>query len=368
MAEFPHYYSDYGPPKNVEANLEYRKFILTEAAKDPEFAATIWKLCKEDCLYYINTMCWTYNPRDAFGFKTRVSNLPFITYEFQDEAIAEGIDAITGGYDIAWPKSRAMGASWMGLSIFEWFWHFYEDFSFLLISRSREYVDDTGNPKTLFWKIDYLHKFQPAWLKPKMARRLKHLGNLDLDSVIDGEATTGNLARGDRRAAVFIDEFAAFDDKEGFQALHASRDVTNARFFNSTPQGSANAFYEVVHHTAARIVKMHWTKNPVYNQGMYTSEEYSKGHYKLIMIDKDYRGRIQVLRKGWDKPKFLNFPEEYPFILDGKPRSPWYDNQYARCVNKREVAQELDIDFAGSSYQSFDQELIRTLIKEYCSP
>jgi len=78
--------------------------------------------------------------------------LPFITYDFQDEAMLSMADCIQSGEDFVVPKSRTMGASWMGLTVFEWFWHFKKDLSFLLISRNEKYVDESGNPKTLFWK------------------------------------------------------------------------------------------------------------------------------------------------------------------------------------------------------------------------
>ncbi len=60
--------------------------------------------------------------------------------------------------------------------------------------------------------------------------------NADNGSVIDGESTTGDAGRGDRRTAMFIDEYAAFDVTDGYRVLLASRDTTNCRGFNSTPE------------------------------------------------------------------------------------------------------------------------------------
>jgi len=328
-------------------------------------------MCSEDCLFYMNGFCWTYDPRD-----TRAPNKPFITYaEYQDEAIDELLEGVERGFDIAWPKSRTMGASWMGLTGFEWLWHFRDHLSFLLISRNEDYVDKKGNPKALFWKIDFLHQNQPRWLLPTDRwrgskdpnRKLLHLGNADTGSVLDGESTTGDAGRGDRRTAMFIDEHAAFETSEGYKVLRASRDTTRCRVFNSTPQGAANAFHEVVHNTAAKIRRMHWSKHPLYNPGLYTSEKDANGVYQLKRLD-TFAGKVKALRKEWHEPRELNYPADYPFILDGKLRSPWYDSECARCATEQEIAQELDIDFLGSDYQFFDPEFVQILIAEYCCP
>lgn len=361
----PHYHL---VPKGFRENVRWRKEILRDAANDPSFAAAMLKVVREDVLFYINTFCFTYDPRDQVD-----PHKPFITYEdFQDEAITGICHALRAGYDVTIPKSRTMGASWIGLTVFEWFWRCFDGLSFLLISRNENYVDSAGNPKSLFWKIDYLHERQPRWLLPTNRwlgwkdpnRRLLHLGNADNGSVIDGESTTGDAGRGDRRTGMFVDEHAAFELNDGFRVLKASRDTTRCRIFNSTPQGANNAFYEVVHKSAARQIRLHWSKHPRYNRGLYTIEN---GQVKLL---DDFRGVVRARRKGWKESKDFIFPEDYPFVMDveGKLRSPWYDNECARCVTEMEIAQELDVDFLGSEYQFFDPQFINALVKEYCQP
>jgi len=364
--DFP-YYS--GVPKDFSENLKWRRDLLTRAAGDEVFAEAAYRMCAEDLLFYINGFCWTYDPRDQ-----QVPNKPFITYDFQDDAIGEFCTAINKGFDLAWPKSRTMGASWMALTVIEWFWHFRYDLSFLLISRNQDYVDQSGNPKSLFWKIDFLHQNQPKWLLPAGRwagwrdpnRRLLHVKNADTNSVIDGESTTGDAGRGDRRTAMLVDEHAAFELNDGYKVLKSSRDTTKCRLFNSTPQGAANAFFEVVHDSAAKVRRMHWSEHPIYSAGLYISEKVN-GAMTVKRLD-DYSGDVTVLRKEWEQPKDMKFPDDYPFILDGKLRSPWYDTECSRCVSPQEIAQELDIDFLGSAYQFFDQSFIQKLIAEYCVP
>jgi hypothetical protein len=64
------------------------------------------------------------------------------------------------------------------------------------------------------------------------------------------------------------------------------------------------------------------------------------------------------------------YPDDYPFVEHGRwtIRSPWFDNQCARCVSEMEIAQELEIDFLGSDYQFFDPETIAILIKKHATP
>jgi hypothetical protein len=292
--------------------------MLALARKDVTHRSSLRKMCSEDLLFYINAFCWTYDPR------LENPMVPFLTYEFQDETLLDLNDAV-GKRDICIKKSRDMGASWMLCALFEWRWHFRHGQSFLLVSRNEDYVDKPGNSKSLFWKIDYLIRNQPGWLLPRYTRTALRLTNEENGSAIDGESTTGDVARGDRRTAIGMDEFAAFDVDAGYKALASTRDATKSRIFNSTPDGVGNAFYDVAHSDAVKQVVLHWTKHPVKAQGLYIGG-------------------------------------------DGKPKSPWYDAECKRCIHPQEIAQELDIDFQGSDFQFFDPKEIDRLVMQCCRP
>lgn len=303
-------------PKEVDANLRWRREVLKAARQSESDRASLRRMCGEDLLFYVNAFCWTYDPR------LENPAVPFITYPFQDETLVELDDAV-GKRDVCIKKSRDMGASWMLCTLFEWRWHFRDGQSFLLVSRNEDYVDKPGNSKSLFWKIDYLHRNMPGWLLPRMTRTALRLTNDDNGSAIDGESTTGDVARGDRRTAIGMDEFAAFEVDAGYKALASTRDATKSRFFNSTPDGVGNAFYDVAHSPSVKQVVLHWTKHPVKAAGLYVGP-------------------------------------------DGKPRSPWYDGEVARCIHPQEVAQELDIDFQGSDFQFFEPKEIDRLVAAHC--
>lgn len=303
-------------PKDARGNAEWRRRALAAARADPADAAALRRMCASDVVAWFDGFAWTYDPR------LEVASVPFVLYPFQERAVRE-IDSAIGRDDLCIQKSRDMGASWLLLGTFLWRWTFRRDQTFLLVSRNEDYVDRAGNPKSLFWKLDFLLRHLPAWMRPRMERSRLRLSNLDNGSTIDGESTTGDVARGDRRTAIALDEFAAFEVDAGYRALASTRDATRSRIFNSTPNGTGNAFSDVARSSGIRQLRLHWSDHPVKAEGLY-----------------------------W---------------VEGRPRSPWYDRECQRCVSPAEVAQELDIDFAGSNSTFFDAARLAE-VRRRCSP
>src|SRR5260370_31721848 len=160
-------------------------------------------MCREDILLYVNTFVWQFTPRRRGGLQVG----PFVTWDFQDEALLTMLDCIEEDEDLCIEKSREMGASWMLLMVFEWLWHFQPWQKFLLISRNEKAVEDE-DPDSLFWKIDFMHRYQPDWLMPRMKRRKLFYGNEDNGSTITGQASTGKAGVGGRATAMGIDQFS----------------------------------------------------------------------------------------------------------------------------------------------------------------
>ena len=329
-------------PKDIVANLRWRRAVYQRVIDDPEYANVIREACAKDPLFFINGFGWTYDPRRQPSPK-----LPFILYPFQEGAILDIISAISD-HDLLVEKSRDMGASWLCIAATEWCWQFRTGQSFLFVSRVEEYVDKAGNPKALMWKFDYLLDNLPSWLRPvgydaRVHRCKMHIENPENGSVVDGESTTGNVARGDRRTAILLDEFAAVD--QGQRVLSSTRDATNCRLFNSTPAGTNSAFYEI-RQTGIRKLRLHWSSHPVKSIGLYTTDD---------------NGLLKVLDP-------IGYPAGYESILDSKLRSPWYDNECKRAASTQEIAQELDIDYLGSGYQYFNAVSINEAIRKYARP
>lgn len=347
MVALPGFHYNKDIPRSIAGNLHWRAKVHKEVIRDPSFAETVWQACADDPIFYLSGFCYTYNPRPKSGnVRNPFSKLPFILYEFQEDAVKQIVSAIYEGHDLLVEKSREMGASWICLATLEWLWHFSRDnVSVLLGSRNEKYVDDPGNPKCLFWKVDYLLDTQPVWLLPggynkADHRRKLHFLNPETGSAMDGESTTGEFARGDRRTAILLDEFAAVS--EGHHILDASQHASDCRLFNSTPQGRANAYYDMAQ-TEIRKLRMHWSVHPNKNIGLYTT---------------DSDGRLKVLDEEY------GLPDGYVPILDGKLRSPWYDDECRRTTSPMKIAQELDIDYLGSGNQYFNPAMVQDLIRD----
>lgn len=301
-------------PKSYDQNLAFRREMIKLGSSDKKHARDIWRMCARDLLFYCNCMAYVFEPRTA-----RIH--PFITYEFQDEAFTEIITAM-GDHDLVISKSRDMGATWMCCTAVEWKWHFHDMNTFLLVSRKEALIDATNDPKSMFYKIDFIHKYLPGWLLPPMERMKMHLKNNDNGSVIDGESTTAEAGTGDRRYCIIFDEFSKMPDSHKIAA--SSRDVSKCRIFNFSAYGTGNAAYDLTCNPKFKQLRLHWTRHPEKIEGLYAD------------------------------------------AVTGKPRSKWYDKECERAVNQQEIGQELDIDFLGSSYQFFDAIKIGQIERTFC--
>ena len=135
-----------GIPRDPVDNVRFRLRLREWADEDYWRQQALIQACSEDPLFYINTFIWQYNPR-----KKGAEVGPFVTWDFQEEAIRQIIECVGTDEDIVVEKSREMGATWLFLIIMEWFWHFQPWKKFLCISRNEKAVEaeedqKLGNP------------------------------------------------------------------------------------------------------------------------------------------------------------------------------------------------------------------------------
>lgn len=221
------------------ATIQERALLIQSAAKDPVKQAHIMELCKRDICFWFNYFAYTLDPRDGKG------DLPFNLYPFQEWFLNEMVERIRAQKDIDIEKSRTMGASWMIMGLFLWFWLFEPNSSFLIGSITQDEVDmNMIDPEdTLFGKIRYLYQFLPVWMKPARHTN-KHLvfKNEVNGSTILGKAPTSNFGRGSRKTAIFFDELAFWAWARA--AYDSASQTTKCRIANSTPNGKYNLYGE----------------------------------------------------------------------------------------------------------------------------
>jgi len=344
-------------PRSSLENLQYRGAILQHCQNDPAVMADVKALCKKDIIFWIDTFCWTKDPR-------RIPDiLPFICYDaYQPETILRIQQAIDDQFDILGEKSRDMGFSWMVLYVFQHKWLYEDGSDFRVGSRKEEFVDKPNDIDTLFGKLNFNFDKQPGFLKPVGYDARKHCAymrmiNPENGNAIIGESANPHFGSGGRRKAVLLDEFSKWDDSVSEAAWTATADVTRCRIPISTPLGSGNKFAVLAKGTKEKIAKitMHWTLHPDKAKGAY----YIDGD-KHIPIDLklDPQGAFKM----WLK---LRKKSAEPPLKGGVVRSPWYDAECDRR-KKEDIAQELDINYKASGYPYFDIEALgRQRVWEY---
>jgi hypothetical protein len=199
------------------------------------------KMGKEDPVYFIDTFCYTFNPKVAKG---ESPHLRFKLFPFQKRLVRDLVYAIRNGDDLFIEKCREMGVTYAILATLLWLWLYEPASNFLVGSRKEDYVDNrrggiTGNKEeSLFGKIDYMLTRFPQFILPESFNPDRHFNYMSLvnsenGNVISGESSNANFSRGGRHRAVFLDEFAFFDF--GSQVWGATADTTNCRIVATTP-------------------------------------------------------------------------------------------------------------------------------------
>lgn len=292
---------------------------MLSCVRDVGRQRAVRELCKHDLLFWLNAFGWTFNAKPGRWDEWRV--LPFITYPFQDE-LFRSMEGVLGKKDLVVVKSRQMGVTWCVCALFLQKWQFARNMSFGMVSRKEDLVD--GTPKALFTKIQFMLDRQPRFLVPEYDHFHMRFLNKETKSTIEGSATTGSVFRGDNYTATAHDELSDREVTEGMKELAASQFATNSRIFFSTPQGAVGAFYEVAHNKAMERMDLPWRLHPEYG--------------KDALLD------------------------------GGKWTSPWYRKECKRLAVSALIAQELDLDFAGSASPFFGELLVSKVMEDVRRP
>lgn len=324
-------------PTDPAENLAFRQRLLDMAAEDALLQEALLGQCRDDIHYFINVFLFTFDPR------TDNKHLPFVEWGYQREAVDRIRASIEQGSDLHLDKSRDMGATWLILAVFLWFWLFVPDSPLKCASRNEDLVDKAGDPDCIFWKLDYFLSFLPSWMKPASVQRTHlTLANLENGSAINGESTNTNIGRGGRQKALFLDEFPSMENQQA--VLSATADSTPCRLFVGTPNGEGDEFSKMRKNPAIPHLSLHWSKHP----------GKAAGAYRFI------NGQLEIVDKTYE------FPEDYVFLDSGdaRIRSPWYDRECGRRT-PREVAQEIDISYNRSGSLFFNSQALSRMEAEY---
>lgn len=315
----------------LEDNKDWRRDILADAdssaIKREHHLALVRGKPPNSIVYWLFAFGYTFHQlaTDAVGRVHAITDdttqALFLPYPYQvRDIIVPIVDGIENGGTFAIDKTRDMGISWLVVAgIFQWYWLFRPGTNFMAMSRVEELVDNPDDPDSLFYKMDYLRARLPNWQLPRrgVSRTSLKLVNRDTGSTIVGRSTTGEQGRAGRRTAAFVDEAAMIRE---LRRIHVSLgQTTSCRIYGSTANGPT-FFAELVRSPKVRVLRCPWWNHP------------QKGRGRAIKEDPE-TGETSVT-------------------------SPWYEAQVAQAVDRREVAQELDMDHAGAGYVFFDARVL----------
>jgi len=309
VADLPHYWM---VPKDHDEQVVYRDKVCRAAADDTDLQAELRQMCAEDVLFFINTFLFIVEPREG---ERQTGILPFNTWRHQDPIFAASQKYLGIRHQVG-DKSRAQGASWgeMACTILHPF--LYRENSVLgMGSINEETADDPNFPDSLGWKLDFMLAHLPVWMCPPGLVDEKHpnrnLSKSTWKNVLNGSfnkalASTRGIGRAGRYTAFFLDESSFFLPGKDREAVANLLRTTNGLVMWSTPNTPDCDHYERLYPERPSVwlqKVLDWQDNPDQIQGLYTTVA---GQKKIL--DPEYE-----------------YEPDYPFILDGRRRSTWYD-------------------------------------------
>lgn len=255
---------------NRRTNRDYNKImaeridIRSRAEEDAEFRRDVLFECKDDILYWFDNFAWTLDPRKE------TSQLPFIPYAGKQIKYIEWLESLFDDpRDGFVDKPRDVGATALTMNVFLYHWLFDDYFNARIGSRKEDYVDKTGDPDTLFYKLDYTLDRLPVWMLPEgwndnIHRSHMRLLRPDNSNTIVGESANPSFARGGRQTIVFFDEIGFWSFARS--AWESAGDVTEIRLAMTTPPdtGKSSHAYKLYSGQAGKVdtFEFNWTDIP----------------------------------------------------------------------------------------------------------
>lgn len=358
--------------KDLKSNLQYRKQLREEAAKNGALRDMLLSACAEDFLFWVNAFCFVHEPRPRWDSQGRMlpKTIPFITWPHQDPIIKAALEAL-GRRDIGLNKSRGEGVSWYFLLMALWQWRFEPyGVNIGLVSSKMEKADTAGNLDSLMAKIVWEMAHLPPWMSGTKARSISDPGDWCYNATdhsmvwrptnaqINAFAATGGTGRGGRYTWFLADELGEWEEGPARQLMESTGPATDSRVVVSTPAGPTGAYYRFIHtpSNALRLVS-HWSENISKNRGLYTMV---KG--KPIAVSND-----NPLPHNYNPPtrevaEMFERLRNKGFDLKTGVRSPWYDEQCDRAdATPQYIAKELDLNFGGSVDKVFHHEFFEVV-------
>lgn len=278
---------------NYEQVFQTRIERLERMRQHPEIVARLWDYYAGRPADFISDWGMTFDPRLAEkGLRTVV---PFVLFPKQREFIDWNLARWLQREDGVVEKSRDAGVSWLTVAFAAWMMIFKDGTVVGFGSRKESYVDQIGNPASLFWKVREFINLLPQEFQPKGWDPTKHapfmkIQNPDNGSFITGEAGD-NIGRGNRTSIYFIDEAAFLEHPEAADA--ALSQTSNCRIYVSTPNGAGNPFFRRAHDGRTKKFIFDWRDDPRKDDVWYEKQKMTLDPVVLAQeVDRSYTASV----------------------------------------------------------------------------
>lgn len=231
-------------------------------AAEPEERAKKWAalkiVYKSDPVAFVNDWGMTSDPRNAeIGLPVSV---PFTLYPKQADFLRWLLTHWRGRQDGIVEKSRDEGATWLCVAFGVWMFLYYDETVVGFGSRKEEYVDNSKDNKSIFWKVRTFVGSLPRELRPaSYSNTYMQTINNDNGASIVGEAGD-NIGRGARASIYFKDESPFYEHPMQIDA--ALSQTSNCKIDVGTPNGFDNPFAQRRHSGTVDVFTFHWRDNP----------------------------------------------------------------------------------------------------------
>lgn len=259
---------------------------------------------------FINDWCDTFDPRNAMD-QDALTTMPMVLFPRQVDLVEFLLALVEGKANGLIEKCRDMGATWVAVGFSVWLLLFKPGAAVGWGSRKKEYVDELGDPKSIFEKIRQCIRGLPREFLPDGWVDAKHMTSMRVLNPANGATIIGeigdSIGRGGRTTIYFKDESAHYEHPELVEASLGNN--TNIQVDISSVNGLGNVFHrkreagEVwspgapLYRDRANVFIMAWDENPLHTQEWYDNQRSSKEregllHVFMQEVERDYAGSV----------------------------------------------------------------------------